>query len=98
VRHTAIDGDTTGLSPAAMPAAVSRQVEVQCADLSDTGIIQIPAEVMQLLADAHAESPITRIRAAFMREGVAIGANGEGLPPNQAIALVGHGLLGFTNP
>ncbi|NUP06768.1 MAG: hypothetical protein HOW73_12000 [Polyangiaceae bacterium] len=97
VRVSTTDGDISGLPLFAMPTAVGRQVEIQCADLSDAGTITIPAEAMELLAAANGLSPITRVRTAFMREGVAVLSATEPLPPNPVRILVGHGVLGFTD-
>lgn len=97
IRITTTDGDTTGLSPTAMPPAKRRMVEIQCA-LPETGSVRVPAEAMELLREAHAASPITRIRTAFMREGFALATNAAPRPANRASVLVGHGVLGFSNP
>ena len=98
LRMSTTDAPTEGLGPFDMPPATGRQVEMQCVMLGGDGDLTVPAEAMALLAAAHRESPITRIRTAFMREGVAIVPNEPPSPPNTAYVLVGHGLLGFSNP
>jgi hypothetical protein len=98
VRISTTDGALAGLPPFAMPPAISRQVEIQCAALGSDGVMTVSATVMRYLKQAHAASPITRIRTAYMREGVAFAANPEPRPPNRATVLVGRGFLGFTSP
>ncbi|HTU57578.1 MAG TPA: hypothetical protein VMF89_04075, partial [Polyangiales bacterium] len=97
VRITTTDGDTTGLSPTAMPQAKRWVVEVQCA-FPDTGRVRVPAAAMALIAEAHQRSPITRIRTAFMRDGFALARNQPPRAQNAAIIVAGHGILGFSNP
>ncbi|WP_437734856.1 hypothetical protein [Sorangium sp. So ce1335] len=98
VRITSTDGDIQGASPFAMPPPADKQVEIQCIALGGDGSITVPAEAMQLLQEAHQATSITRIRTAFMREGVASATNTAPEPPNTVHALVGHGILGFTSP
>ncbi|WP_437870435.1 hypothetical protein [Sorangium sp. So ce363] len=98
VRITSTDGNVEGASPAAMPPPARKQVEIQCVAFGGDGTLTIPAEAMKLLQEAHQVSPISRIRTALMREGWANATNAAPLPPNTASILVGHGLLGFTNP
>jgi hypothetical protein len=97
IRITSTDGDTTGLPSTAMPPAQRRLVEIQCA-FPDTGTVRVPAGAMDLLRRAHRDSPITRIRSAFMREGFAIATNAAPRPGNSVVVLVGHGILGFSDP
>ncbi len=92
VRITTTDADLTGLSPAAMPNATKRFVEISCVALG-TGSITIPAPAMKLLEDANDASPITRVRTAYMRDGLAVAG-----APNRVAFAVGRGLLGFTTP
>ncbi|KYF55586.1 hypothetical protein BE08_45850 [Sorangium cellulosum] len=98
VRITSTDGDVQGASPFAMPPPADKQVEIQCIVLGGDGSITVPAEAMELLHEAHQASSISRIRTAFMREGVASATNTAPDPPNTVHALVGHGILGFTSP
>jgi hypothetical protein len=97
VRITTTDADVTGLSPAAMPPAKKRAVEIQCA-ASDTGTIRVPAEAMRFLKQAHEASPITRIRTAFMRDGYAFANNEAPKPANRTVVVAGRGKLGFSTP
>jgi hypothetical protein len=97
IRISTTDGDTTGLSPTAMPQAKHWAVEVQCA-FPDTGRVRVPAVAMALIAKAHEHAPITRIRTAFMRDGFALATNKAPKPANSAIVVAGHGVLGFSNP
>jgi hypothetical protein len=98
VRLSTTDGSTAGASPTAMPAPTRSQIEIQCGTLGGDGSLTVPAEAMALLQSSHAASPITRIRVAYMREGLGIAANPPGLSPNGVRALVGHGVLAFVNP
>ncbi|AGP39742.1 hypothetical protein [Sorangium cellulosum] len=98
VRITSTDGDVEGASPFAMPPPRGKQVEIQCVTLGGDGSITVPAEAMKLLQEAHQASSITRIRTAFMREGVASATNPEPQPRNTAHVLAGHGILGFASP
>jgi hypothetical protein len=97
VRISTTDGDIRGLSPAAMPRPVKRAVEIQCAFL-DSGTVVVPARAMAYLRAAHDASPITRIRTAFMRDGFAFAKNGAGRPDNRTTIVVGHGVIGISNP
>jgi hypothetical protein len=98
IRMTTTDGSTDGLTTTEMPKAVHEQVELQCATLGGSGVITVPADAMRLFSDSNRRSAMTRVRTAFMREGVGFGVNTEGMPPNRATVLVGHGVLGFTDP
>ncbi|WP_438009529.1 hypothetical protein WME89_13130 [Sorangium sp. So ce321] len=98
VRFTSTDGSVDGAPPSAMPPPVGKQVEVQCVTLAGDGSITVPAEVMKLLQEAHQASPITRIRTAFMREGVASATNPGPGPRNTTYVVAGHGIVGFTSP
>jgi hypothetical protein len=53
---------------------------------------------MELVRAANAVSPITRIRTAFMRDGMAVSTSKAPRPPNTTYLVTGHGLLGFTKP
>jgi hypothetical protein len=97
VRISATDGDTTGLGPTAMPPPAKRAVEINCAVLG-AGTLTVPAPAMALLAQAHAASPLRRVRAAFMRDGVAVLVNAAPKPPNRLVLAAGRALIGFTNP
>lgn len=98
VRITTTDGDlTAGASPAAMPAPKAKSVEIQCVAMSSNTVL-IPAAAMKLLADTHHLSPATRIRTAFMRDGLRLVTNQPPSAPNQLVLAVGHGVLGFTTP
>ncbi|MCP3138584.1 hypothetical protein [Pyxidicoccus xibeiensis] len=91
------DAPTAGLSPYALPPAKTKQVVLTCIQPGASGIVDIPAEASSLLAQAHAASPITRIRTAFMRNGAALTKNP--MPPDNTVRVVaGHQLIGFTNP
>jgi len=98
VRLTTTDASTAGLSPFALPAPVAKQVDILCATIGGEGTVIVPAAAMSLLAGAHQTSPITRIRTAFMREGLAVAQSPEPLAPNPVRILAGHGMLGFVNP
>lgn len=91
------DAPTAGLSPFALPAPRREQVEIQCALFTGNGTLEVPAAAMALLAASHAVSPITRIRAAYMRDGFALTGNPALEAPNPVIIAVGHGLIGFTD-
>ena len=91
------DGPTAGLSPFALPPAKRRQVVLTCIQPGAMGFVDIPAEASALIARAHAESPITRIRTALMRNGAVLTKNPT--PPDNTVRVVaGHQLIGFTNP
>lgn len=98
IRMTTTDGAVAGLPSSAMPAPVHEQVELQCATLGGDGRITVPVDAMRLLEQSNRRSPITRVRTAFMREGVGFGTNPPGMPPNRTTVLVGHGRLGYTDP
>ncbi|WP_437574800.1 hypothetical protein [Sorangium sp. So ce887] len=98
VRITTTDGSVEGASPFAMPPPAGKQVEIQCVALGGDGSLTIPVEAMRLLQEAHQASSITRIRTAFMREGVASATNPEPGAPNTVYVVAGHGILGFTSP
>ncbi|XXT22614.1 hypothetical protein WME94_13760 [Sorangium sp. So ce429] len=98
VRFTSTDGSVDGAPPSAMPPPVGKQVDIQCITLGGDGSITVPAEVMKLLQEAHQASPITRIRTAFMREGVASATNPGPGPRNVTHVVAGHGIVGFTSP
>jgi hypothetical protein len=90
------DGDPTGSSPFALPPPRAQQVEILCAFLGGDGSIAVPAAAAALIAEAHAASPITRIRVAYMRDGVTVVENP--IPPaNTTILAVGHSAIGFTD-
>jgi hypothetical protein len=91
------DGDITGLPPFALPPPRRKQVEILCAVDGADGALPIPGEATALIAAAHAASPITRIRVAYMREGVAFVTNALPAPPNATVIAVGHGHVGFTD-
>ncbi|WP_375754496.1 hypothetical protein [Corallococcus exercitus] len=91
------DGPTAGLVPFALPPAKAKQVVLTCIAPGALGFVDIPAEASALLAQAHASSPMTRIRTAFMRNGAALTKNPT--PPDNTVRVVaGHQLIGFTNP
>ena len=98
VRISTTDGAIGGLPPFSMPPAVSRQVEIQCAALGSDGTMTVSETVMEYLKRAHASSPITRIRTAYMREGVGFGDSAPPRPTNRVTVLIGHGVLGFSRP
>ncbi|WP_437808787.1 hypothetical protein [Sorangium sp. So ce1078] len=98
VRITSTDGSVEGAPASAMPPPADKQVEIQCISLGGDGSITVPAEAMKLLQEAHQASSITRIRTAFMREGVASATNAEPAPRNTVHVVAGHGILGFTSP
>lgn len=72
-------------------------MEIQCALFTGDGTLEIPAEAMALLAATHAASPITRVRAAYMRDGFVLTGNPAPEPPNPVLIAVGHGVIGFTD-
>ncbi|WP_437957497.1 hypothetical protein WME76_40280 [Sorangium sp. So ce119] len=98
VRITTTDGSVEGALLFAMPPPADKQVEIQCIALGGDGSVTVPAEAMKLIRDAHRASPITRIRTAFMREGVASATNPAPEPRNTVHVVAGHGILGFTSP
>lgn len=96
VRITANDGDPSGLPATTVPRPRRRAVEISCASLGK-GTLTIPAGAMKLLAQAHAASPLRRIRTAFMRDGVSVLSNGAGRPPNRLIFVSGRASIGYTS-
>lgn len=96
VRITTTDADVSGASPLAMPPPVRRSVEIQCAAL-DVGEITISEPAMQLLRRAHLEGALTRIRTAFMRDGVAIATNAPPAAPNRLVIAAGHAVIAYTD-
>lgn len=97
VRLQSTDANVTGLSPVAFPPAKKKAVEIQCVRLG-TGEVTVPAAAMDFVKRAHQASPITRIRAAFMRDGLTVHTASEPLPPNRIALAVGRGTLGFSSP
>lgn len=96
VRITTTDADLSGLSPLAMPPPARRSVEIQCAAL-DAGSITITEPAMQLLRRAHLEGALTRIRTAFMRDGIALVANAPPAAPNRLVVAAGHAVIAYTD-
>jgi hypothetical protein len=97
VRLQTTDASVTGLSPVAFPTARKKSVEIQCVRLG-TGQVTVPAAAMAFVEQAHRASPITRIRAAFMRDGLFVHTASEPLPANRVAFAVGRGTLGFSRP
>lgn len=97
VRITTTDGDLTGASPVAMPLPRAKSVEIQCVALQGNTVV-VPAAAMKVLADTHRLSPATRVRTAFMRDGLSLVTNQPPRAPNQLVLAVGRGVLGFTTP
>jgi hypothetical protein len=96
VRVTTTDAPIEGLGPTEMPAPQKRYVELSCANVAGTAVT-IPGPALDLLRRAHAAAPLTRIRTAYMRDGLAQLVSAPPGPPNRAIVAVGHGMLGFTD-
>jgi hypothetical protein len=96
VRVTTTDAPIDGRAPTDMPAPKKRYVELSCANVAGTAVT-IPDLALDLLRRAHAASPLTRIRTAYMRDGLAQLVSAPPGPPNRAIVAVGHGMLGFTD-
>lgn len=96
VRITTTDADLTGLHASAMPPPTRRYVEISCATLG-VGSITVPGAAMQLLRRAREEGALTRIRTAFMRDGIALVAHTPPAPPSRLVIAAGHALLGFTD-
>jgi hypothetical protein len=92
------DGDTTGLPPFAMPPPVGKKVVLSCATAGEVGRLDVPAEAAAFLRAANDASPITRVRAAVMRDGFAFATSRPPGPPNQVRVVVGHQLVGFVDP
>jgi hypothetical protein len=97
VRITTTDADVSAVSPAAMPDPKKRYVEISCVGVG-TGSITVPAPAMTFLRKAHEASPITRIRTAFMRDGLASLVDAPPRAPNRVSLVAGRGLLGYTKP
>jgi hypothetical protein len=51
---------------------------------------------MELLRKAHAASPISRVRTAFMRDGIGSIVNDAPSPPNRVVLATGRAVVGFT--
>lgn len=97
VRINTTDASLSGHSATDMPPPVNRYVEISCATIGgDT--VTVPAAAMALLASAHAVSPITRIRTAFMRDGVALFTPPPPAVPNRLVLAAGRGAIGITEP
>jgi hypothetical protein len=92
------DGDTGGAPPLALPRSVDSKVIISCASLGESGRVDVPAGATALLAAADRASPITRVRVAFMRDGFQQVSNPPPLPPNPVRIVVGHQIVGFTDP
>ena len=86
VRITTTDADVSSLPATAMPPSEGSAVEIQCAQ--DSGTIRVPSQALKFLRDVR----ITRIRAAFMRDGYAFAQSG----PDRSTIVAGHGVIGFT--
>ncbi|WP_394827121.1 hypothetical protein [Pendulispora albinea] len=97
VRLTTTDADVSQLPPVAMPAPKKRFVEIFCATLGGDSIT-MPSVVMDFVKEAHAASPITRVRTAFMRDGFTVHTNAPPRAPNRTILVAGRAILGFTRP
>ncbi len=97
VRVQTTDASIAGLSPVAFPAPKKTSVEIQCVRLGSSEVT-VPAAAMDYLKRAHLASPITRIRTAYMRDGLAVHTAPASLPPNRIALAVGRGTLGFTTP
>lgn len=92
------DGDITGLPPFVLPPPASKKVVLSCATLGASGRLDVPIEAAELLREANAAAPITRIRAAFMRDGFAFTASRPPSPPNQVRIVAGHQRVSFVDP
>lgn len=97
VRIQTTDASIAGLSPVAFPAPKKKSVEIQCVRVG-TGEITVPAAAMEFLKKSHLASPVTRIRTAFMRDGLRVHTAAAPLPANRIALAVGRGTIGFTNP
>lgn len=91
------DAPTAGLPPFALPPEKAKQVVLTCIAPGERGYVDIPAEASSLLAQAHAASPITRIRTAFMRNGAVLTKNPT-RPDNTVRVVAGHQVIGFSSP
>jgi hypothetical protein len=87
VRLITTDAPLAGLARTAMPAPVTRRVEVRCTR-AGTGTVTVPAAYMARIASAGA----TRIEARVTRGALLT------WPEPPVIGLVGHALVGFTDP
>lgn len=90
------DADVTGLSPLALPSPTHKQIFVLCGVLGGDGSVTVPSGVTDLIREAHAASPITRLRVAYMQDGFAAVQNAPPAPANPVNVLVGHQVLGMT--
>ena len=90
------DADLTGASPFAMPPAIDRTVVIQCASPGEGGRIEVPAGATDLLRRAGQDSPITRVRVAFMRDGFALATTPPPRPPSPVRIVAGHQVVAFT--
>lgn len=75
-----------GVSPFALPAPVTKRVQIRCAQLGSESIT-VPAAYMAALG----ASGFTRIQTTFMRPTLMSGG------PATVNALSGHAIIGFTN-
>lgn len=80
------DAPTTGLSPFAMPAPVTKRVQVRCAALGATSITVPPAYSARIMT-----SGATRIQATFIRPTLMGGG------PANVTSISGHAIVGYTN-
>lgn len=97
VRIQTTDASIAGLSPVAFPPPKKKSVEIQCVRVGK-GEVTVPAAAMEYLKTTHAASPITRIRTAYMRDGLRVNVAAPPLPPNRIALAVGRGTIGFTSP
>ncbi len=77
-----------GAPPWAMPAPVTKSVEVRCAGIGTTSIT-VPAEASVYLQGSGA----TRIETRFSRSGIAAPVTSE-----PVLITVGHAVIGWTTP
>jgi hypothetical protein len=96
VSISSTDADVTGLSPLAFPNPTRKQIFVLCGVLGGDGSVTVPSGVTDLIREAHAASPLTRLRVAYMRDGFAAVQNPPPAPANPVNILVGHQVLGLT--
>lgn len=87
---TTTDAPVVGQSPFAMPASLTKRVNIRCAAVG-TGLIEVTPEVSAYIMNSGA----TRIQAIYIR-----GTFGSANPQNAGLAAViaGHALVGFTTP
>jgi len=97
VRITTTDADVSGADPTSMPRALRKYVEISCATLGGD-VVTIPTAAMELLQRAHTASPMTRIRTAYMRDGIALVMNEAPNAPNRVVLATGRAVVGFTEP